>query len=240
MQSFRNAVFNVVYALTVMFYGLLSVVIWPTPTLVRHKIIATWTKFAIWWLRICCHITHRITGEEHLKNIQAPVVVLSKHQSAWETFFLQTAFWPATTILKKELLKIPFFGWGLRGLNPIPIDRSNPREALKQVKTGGTQRINEGYNLIVFPEGTRLPVGERSKYARSGADIAVSTGVDVIPVAHNAGTCWPIGKRPKVAGIIDIHIGKPISTVGKTSREVIEEVENWIESTMATLPISQA
>ncbi|MBU2986691.1 1-acyl-sn-glycerol-3-phosphate acyltransferase [Saccharophagus degradans] len=240
MSSVRNTVFTIVYALSVIFYGTLSLTLYVLPTRARHKIISTWTNFIIWWLKVSCNISHKLVGAENIKNLQSPVVVMSKHQSAWETFFLQTIFWPSSTILKKELVKIPFFGWGLLGLNPIPIDRSNPREALKQVKAGGLKRIEDGYNLIIFPEGTRLAPGERIKYARSGADIAVACGADVIPVAHNAGTCWPARKKGKIAGMIDIHIGQPISTVGKTSKQVIDEVENWIESTMETLPLKQA
>lgn len=240
MSSIRNSVFTVVYALSVMFYGTLSLVLYTLPTRVRHKIISTWTHFIIWWLKVSCNINHKVTGAENIKDLASPVVVMSKHQSAWETFYLQTIFWPSSTILKKELVKIPFFGWGLLGLNPIPIDRSNPREALKQVKVGGVKRIEEGYNLIIFPEGTRLQPGERIKYARSGADIAVACGADVIPVAHNAGTCWPARTKGKIAGTIDVHVGQPITTLGKTSKQVIDEVETWIESTMANLPLKQA
>lgn len=198
----------------------------------RHKIIASWTTVVIYWLRLTCGVKFKVLGKEFIESVDKPVVVLSKHQSTWETLFLQSLFWPASTVLKKELLNIPFFGWGLRALRPIGIDRNNPREALKQVKTKGINRLESGLNFILFPEGTRMAAGERGTYARSGADIALNTGSKILPVALNAARCWPSNTFVKYPGEITVSVGPIIHPEGKTSKEVIKEVEEWIEAEM--------
>src|SRR5690606_33636498 len=131
----------------------------------------------------------RVIGWQHVPA--APFVVLCNHQSPWETFYLQRRLRPVSTILKKELLKIPFFGWGLASVKPIAIDRDNPRAAIRAVMEQGQQRLAEGLNVIVYPEGTRQPYGSVGNYARSGAALAAAAGVAILPVAHNAGRHWP-------------------------------------------------
>lgn len=232
MNAVRSLIFSVGYFLSGIFYGGISVLSWALPRLVRHRFVIGWTYFGVFWLRITCGIKHRLYGKENLKKIDGPIIVLSKHQSTWETLYLQGLLFPAVTVLKKELLNIPFFGWGLRALLPIAIDRSNPREALQHVKKKGVQRLKQGYNIVLFPEGTRSVPGQRQKYARSGADISVQSGVPIIPVAVNSGSFWQKGKFTKVPGTIQVHIGEPIFPGGKTSKQLIAEVENWIESKM--------
>ncbi|WP_018278079.1 lysophospholipid acyltransferase family protein [Teredinibacter turnerae] len=235
MSYFRSGLFSVLYFCTGMFFGSLSVLLLVLPIRLRHKIIMSWTFMAVQMLRFICGVKYELIGREHLQNRQGPVVILAKHQSTWETLYLQNLFWPASTVLKKELLNIPFFGWGLRALVPIAIDRENPREALREVKVKGLKRLKHDYNLLLFPEGTRMKVGERGKYARSGADIAVESGVSIIPVAHNAGKFWPSGEFLKKPGTIKIVLGEPISPEGKTSKMLIQQVEDWIETTVKTL-----
>ena len=187
----------------------------------------------MWWAKVTCGIRYEIIGKEKLDNIKMPVVVLSKHQCAWETFFLQGMFWPASTVLKKELLALPFFGWGLSSLRPIAIDRSNPREALKQVKSGGLERLGSGTNLILFPEGTRVLIGDRVKYARSGAEIAAKAGAMIVPICHNAGMYWGQEKTfIKKPGVIKVVVGDPIDSTSASSKEITAQVENWIENTL--------
>ena len=178
---------------------------------------------------------YEVVGREHIPKSSSSFVVLSKHQSTWETFYLQALFFPSATILKRELLRIPFFGWGLRLLRPIPIDRSNPRQALRQVKEGGLIRLQQGLNLILFPEGTRMPPGESGKYARSGADIAREADVSIIPVAVNAGRCWPSGQWVKKPGLVTVSIGAPITPNDRDSRDLILEVEQWIEGQLKSI-----
>jgi 1-acyl-sn-glycerol-3-phosphate acyltransferase len=236
----RSLLFLIGYLTATGVYGTLSLFLWAVPSRVRHRIIISWTMLVIRWLRLTCGVRYRLEGREHLQAVSQPSVVLSKHQSTWETLYLQNLFFPASTILKKELLSIPFFGWGLRGLQPVGIDRSNPRDALRQVKVQGVQRLQSGYNLLLFPEGTRIKPGQRGKYARSGADIAVEVGAPVIPVAVNAGRFWTPGEFIKRPGTIDVVIGEPIDTTGQTSREVIQQVEDWIEAQMARIDVPQA
>ena len=235
IDTLRATVFTVGYFVSGIIYGTLSLLTWVLPAKLRHRIIIYWTYFGIFWLRITCGVKHKLIGVENIKQISGPVVVMSKHQSTWETLYLQGLFFPACTILKRELMRIPFFGWGLWGLNAIGIDRANPRLALKQVKEGSIDRISRGYNIIVFPEGTRIPTGARGKYARSGADIAINNNVSIVPVAVNSGYFWPPKKFNKVPGEISVVVGPKISPENKTSRELSEEVENWIENQMSVL-----
>ena len=220
---------------TGMFWGALSVCTWILPRYPRGVIIVAWTRFAVWLVRIICGVRYEIQNKENFSKSNKPVVLLSKHQSTWETMFLQGFAFPASTVLKKELIQLPFFGWGLRALRPIAIDRSDPRNAIRSVKEKGVERIKEGLNIILFPEGTRVPVGETRKFARSGADIAITAGVDIVPMAHNAGMYWPNGTYLKKPGTIQVVIGKPISTQGKSTKQITDEVENWINTTTATL-----
>jgi 1-acyl-sn-glycerol-3-phosphate acyltransferase len=143
--------------------------------------------------------------------------------------FLQYYFGPVSIVLKKELLRIPFFGWGLASLRPVAIDRGNPIQALKDVKAKGIERLKEGNNLLIFPEGTRMPFGTIGNYARSGADIAISAGVPVVAVAHNAGRFWPNKSFLKYPGTITVFISEPMTTLGKERKELTEEIKCWIE-----------
>lgn len=232
MNFIRSSIFSIGYFILTISYGTLSVLCWLLPSMLRHKIVASWTTVVIYWLRIICGVRFKVLGREHIESVKKPMVVLSKHQSAWETLFLQSLFWPASTVLKRELLNIPFFGWGLRALRPIAIDRSNPREALKQVKTKGIHRLENGLNVILFPEGTRMAAGERGTYARSGADIALNTNSLILPVALNAARCWPSRSFVKYPGEITVSVGPAINTEGKNSKAIMKEVEEWIEAEM--------
>jgi len=229
----RSLIFFIGYATLTILYGSSTLLIWALPKTTRHKFITSWTRVIIAWLRIVCNIQYQVVGREYL-DPSTPMVVLSKHQSAWETILLQGLYWPATTVLKKELLRIPFFGWGISAIRPIAIDRSNPRAALKQVKLQGTERLNDGLNIIIFPEGTRVASGESSTYARSGADIAVSAGVNIQAVAINAGECWPRGFL-KYPGTITVKISPPISCEGSSSKTLTQTAKTWIDAEMTKM-----
>lgn len=235
----RTSVFVTFSFLLTVTYGLTSFLLGGFSQVTRHRIIISWCHIVIALAKWICGVNYRVTGKEHLSQLSGPVVVMSKHQSTWETLYLQILFFPAATILKKQLLDIPFFGWGLKGLRPIAIDRDNPREAIRQVKAGGVQSIQDGLNVIIFPEGTRMEPGERGKYARSGAEIAITAQTKVIPVAMNAGVFWPNKAFKKYPGTIDVVIGEPIVTEGLTTRELTEQVEQWIETHMQQLPTSR-
>jgi 1-acyl-sn-glycerol-3-phosphate acyltransferase len=231
----RSILFLIGHNLSGILFGSIAVIIWPIlPYSKRWRIVVGWNLFMLWWLRVCCNVRYEIIGDKH--SHRHPCVILAKHQSTWETLFLQQYFGPVSTILKKELLRIPFFGWGLASMRPIAIDRSNPVQALKDIKRQGIERLQQGNNLMIFPEGTRIPFGEVGNYARSGADIAISAGVPVIAVAHNAGECWPQKKFLKYPGVIRVVISEPIETEGRDRKELTEYVKQWIESEIARMP----
>lgn len=235
LTSLRSAIFAMGYMGLGLIYGFFSLFIFYLPPMVRHRILISWCWLIVLWLRLTCGVRYEIRGLENLRKIPGPKVVLSKHQSTWETLALQYLCFPASTILKRELLRIPFFGWGLRCLQPIAIDRDNPREALRQVKIQGVQRLASGLNLLLFPEGTRVAPGERGKYARSGPEIAIESGAFIIPVAVNAGCCWPTKTWKRHPGLVTVVFGEPIAPAGHTSRELMTEIENWIENQMLLL-----
>ncbi len=235
MLKLRSLIFAIGYNLSSALIGFIAVIIWPIfPYSWRWRIVTCWNRFVMLWIRVCCGVRFEIIGNKHADKF--PCVVMAKHQSTWETMFLQYYFGPVSTILKKELFRIPFFGWGLASLRPIAIDRSSPVQALKEIKKIGLHRLQQGNNLLVFPEGTRTPVGQIGNYARSGADIAITAGVPIIAVAHNGGECWPHKNFLKYPGTIRVVISEPFATEGKDRKQLTEEVKNWIEGEIAKMP----
>ena len=188
----------------------------------------------IWSAKVICGIRYQVKGMENLPD--APAIVLSKHQSAWETIFYLIAMpRPLVFVFKKELIYIPFFGWGIGLLRMIPIDRSKGRDAFTQVVEQGRKRLADGQWIMMFPEGTRIAVGKAGKYKNGGSRLAVETNTQVIPVAVNAGECWPKNSFIKKPGLITVSIGKPISPEGIDANELNQRVENWIESEMRVI-----
>ena len=200
----------------------------------RYWMITRWNAFIVIAARVICGIRWQVKGFENLPD--APVILLSKHQSAWETIFY---CWlmprPLVFVFKKSLLFIPFFGWGLAMLRMIAIDRSKRREAMAQVVQIGKNRLDGGQWVIMFPEGTRTAVGSQGKYKAGGAILAVGTQTPVVPIAINSGDCWPRNAFIKKPGIITVSIGKPISPQGLSAGELNDRVENWIESEMRVI-----
>ena len=187
----------------------------------------------LWWLRVTCHITHRIIGAENIPN--HPSIILSKHQSAWETLAFQTIFPPQVWVLKRELLWIPFFGWGLALTSPIAINRSAGREALKQLVVLGKDRLARGFWVVIFPEGTRVAPHTTSKFHIGGAWLASHAKATVVPVAHNAGEFWGKNVFIKKPGVITASIGQAIDCAGMKPDEVNKLVEAWINAEMLQL-----
>lgn len=199
----------------------------------RYRMITSWNHCCLFLLRICCKVSHEVRGVE---NIPAqPFVVVAKHQSAWETIFLQIQFVPLSTILKRELLLIPFFGWGLAMLRPIAIKRSSPKDAIRQLQSLGVTRLRDGVAVLVFPEGTRVNYGETGRYARGGAHLAIDANVPMLPIAHNAGRYWPKRGFVKYPGTIRVVVGEPIYPENRSAAELTDLCQEWIESTVTTL-----
>jgi 1-acyl-sn-glycerol-3-phosphate acyltransferase len=220
----------------------IATVIWATacfafvllPYRQRYWMITRWNQFIILAARYVCGIRWQVKGLENLPD--APVILLSKHQSAWETIFY---CWlmprPLIFVFKKSLLYIPFFGWGLGMLRMIAIDRSKGRDAMSQVIATGRKRLDDGQWVIMFPEGTRTAVGQQGKYKAGGAILAIGTHVPVVPIAMNSGDCWPRNAFIKKPGLITVSIGPAISSEGMNSAELMAKAENWIESEMRML-----
>jgi len=233
MLLLRSTLFLLGQIITAPIFTFIALLSLPLAPVTRNVLISGWARSMIWWLRITCNIKHEIQG---LENIPAtPSIILAKHQSAWETLAFQAIFPTQVYVLKRELLWIPIFGWGLAMSSPIAIDRSAGREALKKLVAQGKDRLSKGLWVVIFPEGTRKAPGERGKYHIGGAWLATHTETQVVPVAHNAGKFWAKNSFIKKPGVIQIHIGKPIQTVNVKTDALNSQVEHWIESEMATL-----
>lgn len=233
MPFLRSLLFLLLKTLLTIPFGLLVLLAFPLSPLPRYRLITLWGRMVIWLARLTVGIRHRVVGLEHLPA--GPAVIMAKHQSAWETIAFQQIFPPLSFVLKKNLLYIPFFGWGLALFSPIAIDRAAGREALKQIEAQGRQRLKTGFWVLIFPEGTRMAPGETGKYQVGGAWLAVKAGVPVVPVAHNAGQCWPKNAFIKRPGEIVVEIGPTIQTEGRKATDVLTETESWIEDAMKRL-----
>lgn len=233
MLFIRSLLFFLIKTVLTIPFSLLILLAAPVPALPRYRFITLWGRVVIWLAGWVVGIRFRVEGRENLP--QEPAVVLAKHQSAWETIAFQQIFPPLSFVLKKNLLHIPFFGWGLALFSPIAIDRGAGREALKQLEAQGRERLNTGFWVLVFPEGTRVGVGDKGDYQIGGAWLAAKCGVPVVPVAHNAGRCWPKNAFIKRPGIITVVIGPSIPTQGRKPAQVLAETEAWIEATMRRL-----
>ncbi len=206
----------------------IALMVFFTPVKVRYAILSKWSVFCIWWLRITLNVKLKVIGKENIPK--KPCVIISNHQSTWETLGLQTIFPIQTWVLKQELQWIPIFGWGLSLLKPIIIDRGEKLKALKKVIKQGAARISEGIFVVVFPEGTRQPYGQLGEYQKGGVSIAKKTLCDISPVYHNAGKLWPKGSFVKQPGTITVVIGEPISVAGKSATQLTNEVRDWTEA----------
>jgi 1-acyl-sn-glycerol-3-phosphate acyltransferase len=205
----------------------------PLPALARFRIITGWSRLVIRLAEALLGIRYRVSGREHLPD--RPAVILSKHQSAWETLAFQLIFPPQVLVVKRELLWIPFFGWGLALASPIAIDRSRGATALKRLAELGRKRLAQGFWIAIFPEGTRMKPGERGVYRVGGAWLAARCGAPIVPVAHNAGLFWGKNAFLKRPGVVTVEIGEPIESKGADPHALNARVEQWIETRSAAL-----
>ncbi|OOG23187.1 1-acyl-sn-glycerol-3-phosphate acyltransferase [Thioalkalivibrio denitrificans] len=194
----------------------------------RYRIMSQWTRFNVWWLGVTCGLKYEVKGREHLEGEAG--VLLCKHQSTWETIALQRFIPPEVYVLKRELMRIPFFGWGMAVMEPIAIDRGAGRRALEQLVEQGRDRLERGLWVVMFPEGTRVAPGTRGRYKQGGAVLAARTGRRVVPVAHNAGVYWPRHSFIKYPGTVRVEIGPPIEARDREPDAILRDVEAWIES----------
>ena len=233
MIFFRSALYQLLLLAIVIPYSFLVLAMAPFPRRTRHRVIAAWPAFAAWLAQYVLGIRYEVRGRENIPS--EPVVILSKHQSAWETLAYSAIFPPHVYVMKRELLCLPFLGWGLALMSPIAINRGNRKAAMARMITLGGERLKQGFSIMVYPEGTRIPVGQRGTYRQGGAVLACNNGARVLPVAHNAGLLWPKNSFAKHPGKVTVVIGPPIETAGRKPDEVMRQVETWIENEVQQL-----
>jgi 1-acyl-sn-glycerol-3-phosphate acyltransferase len=238
MNLIRSLIFAVMQTVLTIFFSLVALFSFPFSVHARYRLITGYNHIVIWLARWVLGIRYVVEGREHLPK--QPAIILAKHQSAWETVAFLFLFPPVSPVIKRELLRVPFFGWAFRMLSPIAIDRSAGREALKQIVSQGKEKLAQGFWVLVFPEGTRVAPGEKGRYGIGGSWLAAETGAPIVPVAHNAGEVWPKNAFVKHAGTVTVRIGPAIETRGKSAAELTRAVEAWIETEMARLPPAAA
>ncbi len=233
MQYLRSTIFFVTMVLSAVVFALPALLLYPFPFSVRYRFISQWARFNIWWLKVTCNLSYEVEGLEQLPRESA--IVFCKHASTWETLALQQILPPQTWVLKRELLRVPFFGWGLAMLKPVAIDRASGRKALKQLIDQGKICLDEGRWLIVFPEGTRMAAGKMHRFGLGGAMLAEKSGHPVVPIAHNAGHYWPRHSFLKKPGVIKIRIGPVIDSTSLKAAEINGRAEQWMIAAMADI-----
>ena len=227
----RSLLFWFGFIINVVVFGLLIVFLFFTPSSFRLKVARLWSVTNNFLLKFFCGIDFKVEGKENLKKVET-AIILSKHQSTWETLALHSFTPYVRWVFKRELMRIPIFGWALALTDPIAINRGAGRVAIKQLIDEGTKKLNDGKWMVLFPEGTRTQPGKTHKYKIGGALLAEKSGYPVIPIAHNAGEFWPRHSFIKWPGTISVVIGPAIETKGRSAAEINKEVFEWIERTM--------
>jgi len=239
----RATFFWIGFATSTALVGLLSPFLLPFSQELSYKILVPWTSFNLWWVKVTCGLNYEILGLENI-DLDKNGIILANHQSTWETLLVPAIFPPISWVLKKELFKIPFFGWALSRVKPIAIDRDAGSSAVDQVKVNGKIRLDEGNWVCIFPEGTRVVPGATARYRLGGAILAEycakeskgGHGYPIYPMAHNAGECWPRHSYIKLPGKITVSIGKPFSVKGMEIAEINDKVKSWIEAEIEKMP----
>ncbi|HHH44537.1 MAG TPA: 1-acyl-sn-glycerol-3-phosphate acyltransferase [Gammaproteobacteria bacterium] len=226
----RSFLFWLGFATFTLVFGLLLVLSFPFPLEKRFTLTRGWSTATIWWLRVSCKLDYEVKGTENIPDKAG--IIFAKHQSTWETLILNFWFRKQSWVVKRELLWVPVFGWGMYMMHPIALDRGAGRKAIDQLVTQGQERLDAGNWIVIFPEGTRTAPGSKGRYRIGGAILAERTGADVTPIAHNAGEYWPRRSFIKRPGTIKIRIGPPIVSKNKSAQEILAEAEHWIESQM--------
>nr|WP_314857519.1 lysophospholipid acyltransferase family protein [uncultured Undibacterium sp.] len=230
----RSLIFALVMIIATVIWAPICFLFAPLPYNQRYWATARWNVFIIWAAKVICGIRYETRGYENFPD--GPVIVLSKHQSAWETIFLlMSTPRPLVFVFKKSITYIPFFGWAISLMKMIPIDRSKGKDAFAQVVTIGRKRLADGQWVIMFPEGTRIPVGQKGNYKGGGTRLAIETNTPVIPIALNSGECWPKNSFIKRPGVIKVSVGKPIAPGDMNATELMAKVEEWIEAEMRVI-----
>jgi 1-acyl-sn-glycerol-3-phosphate acyltransferase len=233
MQYLRSLLFTAFFFAWTFAYAIFFVLVtWALPFRGRFALARFWANTTLIGLRWICGLSYRVEGREQLPA--SPQVVLMKHSSAWETVAQTVLLPPHVWVLKRELLWIPVVGWGIQRLRAIAVNRGAVQRAVREVLSQGRHRLAQGLWVVIFPEGTRVPVGQTRRYGASGAMLAAEAGVCIVPVAHDAGRYWARRGLLKKRGVIRVVIGPPIVAAGRSPREVNDEVQRWIEANSTT------
>ena len=236
MQAFKSLLFTTYMMVSACLFGAAMALCFWLPYRAQFAIARFWARILLWMLERLCGLKYVVEGRERIPP--GNHIVMSNHTSAWETIVQFLIFPPQVWVLKRELLWIPFVGWGLKLLRPIAINRGEGHRAVNQVIEQGKARLADGLWVIIFPEGTRVVAGETRKYGASGALLAIASGKCLVPLSHNAGNFWPRRGFVKKAGTIRVIIGEPIESKGKNARVLNEEVKQAIEAGLARIASS--
>lgn len=230
MAVVRSLLFLLILVLVTPPYTLFVMLCRPLPHHVRRRSVVPWVNFTIWLVKHLLGIPYRLIGAENIPAHAA--IVLAKHQSAWETLMLQEVFKDTVFVWRKEIKYLPFFGWALASIPMIETDRNASRSSLKRLVDQGRDRLDNGYTVIIFPEGTRSRPGSKNRYKIGGAHLAVETGTPVVPVALNSGEFWGRNALFKKCGIVTVSVGPAIDPQGLGASEITDRAEAWIEAEM--------
>lgn len=237
MLFLRSTLMHLFMAITTILIGITAIVLLPFPYIVRYTLINIYANANVWVMKYVTGLNYTVEGTENLT--EKPVIIFCKHQSTWETFALQVIFHRISFVFKQELFKVPFFGWGLAAMKPVAIKRGSGKVAVNALVTNGIKRLKEGISVVIFPEGTRTKATGPGKYRIGGAVLAAESGYPVIPVAHNAGECWPRKSWILYPGKITVRIGPAIQTSNKQPDEILAEAKKWIETQMPEITNGQ-
>jgi len=229
----RSTLYFIGQVLSTLLLGPVLLAAYPLRFETRYALASLWVRFNLWMLETACGLKYEVRGLEHIPERSG--IILCKHQSAWETLALQAIFPPLVFILKRELLRIPVWGWAMATLEPIAINRQAKSAAMKQILRDGEKRLKNGRWVVIFPEGTRVAPGQKGRYGSSGGILAHRVGCPVIPVAHNAGEYWTRNGFLKFPGVIQVRIGPVIDSATLSASEINQQAAHWIESQMTEI-----
>ena len=234
MNLLRSMLFMLLLVVITPPCALFMIICFPLPHRMRRYTAVPWVHTVIWLIKHLLRIDYRVIGRENIPD--RPAVILSKHQSAWETVVLQEVFPLALFVWKREIFwQLPFFGWALASIPMISIDRGDGKNALKQLVDQGRMRLAQGYPVIIFPEGTRVAPGKHRRYKIGGAHLGAESGAPVLPVALNSGEYWGRNSFYKRRGAITVSIGPAIEPAGLSAEEINSRAEAWMEAEMARI-----
>ena len=233
LLTLRSGVFYLGYVLITVVLSTSFILLFPLlKSSGRHRIAAAWCRSILRWLKLSCGISYTVEGAENLNR--CPTVYLANHQSSFEAILFYQLIYPVSPILKRELLQIPFWGWALRLLKPVAIDRSKPREAARSLMAQGEAMLKEGNSIIIFPEGSRSEPGVVGRFSRGGTALAAAAKVPIVPIVHNSGYAWPSHRFIKLPGVVSIKVGDPIHVTDRSVKNLTHDVEQWARANFQT------